>query len=316
MPPAETVCVLAATPLLTISAESVSGSDDPQVHIHTGGQGLWVARMARSLGAKVTVCGPFGGEAGTVAALLAEREGLKVRSAAYGAGNGASILDHRGDEEVELAIQPSGRLDRHELDDLYGSVLVEALGANACILTGSDPPELLPADFLGRLATDLLEAPTHVVADVSGDSALAVAEAGVDVIKMSHEELIEAEIASSERPRALVTAARKLLRMGPEEGAGARAVLVSRAGDPSLLVTLEEVHEVHTPPVTALNHRGAGDSMTAGVAVGLARGMDLLDAVRLGSAAGALNVTRRGLGSGRRDQIERFAPHVTTSKLD
>src|SRR5690606_10499624 len=165
---------------------------------------------------------------------------------AYGAGNGASILDHRGDEEVELAIQPSGRLDRPELDDLYGSVLVEALGADACILTRSDPPELLPAEFLGRLATDLLGAPTHVVADVSGEAALAVAEAGVDVIKMSHEELIEAEIASSERPRALVTAARKLLRMGPEEGAGARAVLVSRAGDPSLLRSEEHTSELQS----------------------------------------------------------------------
>ncbi|MDQ2624594.1 MAG: PfkB family carbohydrate kinase, partial [Actinomycetota bacterium] len=238
-----------------------------------------------------------------------------VRASAYSAGNGATIVDHREEDEVELALQPAGRLDRHELDDLYGNVLVEALGSDACILTGSDPPGIVPAEFLHRLATDVRDAPTLVVADLSGDAALAVAEAGVDVLKMSHEELVDANIASSERPRALITAARKLLRSGPDDD-GSRAVLVSRAGDPSLVVTLVEVHEVHAPPVTALNHRGAGDSMTAGVAVGLARGMDLLDAVRLGSAAGALNVTRRGLGTGRRDQIERFAPHVTTKELD
>ena len=42
----------------------------------------------------------------------------------------------------------------------------------------------------------------------------------------------------------------------------------------------------------------------------LARGADLVDATRLGAAAGALNVTRGGLGTGNRDTIERIAEHV------
>src|SRR5690606_1007091 len=126
-----TVCVLAPQPQLTITIEERTGSDEPQVHIHTGGQGLWVARMAASLGARATVCGPFGGETGTVAALLAEHENLAVRSAPYSAGNGATIHDNRAGEPVEIAIQPPGTFDRHELDDLYGAFLVEALGSDA-----------------------------------------------------------------------------------------------------------------------------------------------------------------------------------------
>lgn len=310
-----TVCVLAPVPELTISIEARSGDDEPQIHIHTGGQGLWVARMAASLGARATVCGPFGGETGTVAALLAEHENLVVRSAPYSAGNGASIHDNRGEEPRELAVQPPGTLDRHELDDLYGAFLVEALGSDACVLTGADPASLLPPEFLGRLAADLRSADTVVVADLSGEAALAAARSGVDVLKMSHEELIDAG-ASSDSPDDLVAKARELLASA-EEPSGNRkaaitpAVMVSRAAEPGLLVTADEVHELHSPPVTAFNHRGAGDSMTAGIAVGLARGMDLVDAARLGTAAGALNVTRRGLGTGRREQIERFAPHVT-----
>jgi 1-phosphofructokinase len=50
--------------------------------------------------------------------------------------------------------------------------------------------------------------------------------------------------------------------------------------------------------------------MTAGIAAGLAEGRPMLEAVRLGAAAGALNVTRRGLATGTADAIERFVKYV------
>jgi 1-phosphofructokinase len=53
--------------------------------------------------------------------------------------------------------------------------------------------------------------------------------------------------------------------------------------------------------------------MTAGLTAGLARGLDLLDALRLGASAAALNVTRRGLATGDRREIERLAPHIEIS---
>lgn len=50
----------------------------------------------------------------------------------------------------------------------------------------------------------------------------------------------------------------------------------------------------------------AGDSLTAGVAAALADGATFTEGVTLGSAAGALNVTRHGLGSGNRDTVHKL----------
>jgi 1-phosphofructokinase len=56
--------------------------------------------------------------------------------------------------------------------------------------------------------------------------------------------------------------------------------------------------------------------MTAGVAAVLARGGDLAEAIRTGAAAGALNVTRHGLGTGRPDAIGELLGRVRLVPLE
>ena len=49
------VAVFAPHPLLSITVERRGGGDD--VHLHPGGQGVWVSRMAAELGADPVLCG-------------------------------------------------------------------------------------------------------------------------------------------------------------------------------------------------------------------------------------------------------------------
>lgn len=115
------LCVLAPTSILMVEIEQAQGGTretEAEVHVHPGGQGLWVASMARALGARVTVCGPFGGEGGAILQQLVAKDGAEVRAIAYAGGNGAIVHDRRSGERVELAIMPARPLQRHETDEL------------------------------------------------------------------------------------------------------------------------------------------------------------------------------------------------------
>src|SRR5690625_141971 len=265
--------------------------------------------MAISLGAEVTVCGPFGGEVGAVLGHMLAEENLTVRAVPYNAGNGAYVHDRRSGDRQTLAHMVPPQLTRHELDDLYGTALVEALESDVLVLTGAEPDRVLPSSFFSRLVRDVRSVDKPIVADLSGEAAKVTAAEGPTVLKMSHEELQDAGLTSGSSVEELQVAGQRSVDQGVE------AMLISRAGEPTLLVTAEASRLLVGPVVTPLDHRGAGDSMTAGVAVALGRGASVVEAARLGAAAGALNVTRRGLGTGRREQIERFAGRIGVADL-
>jgi 1-phosphofructokinase len=164
---------------------------------------------------------------------------------------------------------------------------------------------VLPAEVYRRLAADLRKAGRIVVADLSGPPLLEAMAGGLSLLKVSHEQLLEDGVVKSDDPPELIAAMHRLREQGAEQ------VVLSRADQPPwALLDGEQVIEVVGPHLEEVDHRGAGDSMTAGLAAGLAMGMDTAAALRLAAAAGALNVTRRGLASGDRDAIERLAGHV------
>ena len=76
------LAVFAPSPLLTITIEP--GPARPPVHLHPGGQGFWVARLAATLGADVTLCCALGGEPGRVLAQPDRSRSRSPFSAAHG----------------------------------------------------------------------------------------------------------------------------------------------------------------------------------------------------------------------------------------
>jgi 1-phosphofructokinase len=302
-------CVFAPSPLLTVTVEDAAG-DGSEVHLHAGGQGFWIARMLVALDLDTELCAPLGGEVGLVLEPLIAAEGVRVRPGARTRGNGAYVHDRRGGERDVVADMPPGRLSRHEVDELYSATFASGLAADVAVLGGPSAPDVVPADVFRRIAADLGSVGKPVVADLSGEELTAAVQGGVTVLKVSHEDLVEHGLASSAEPKALVDTMHDLA------GAGARTVVVSRAGEPTFVLAEGELVEVVAPTMQRVDHRGAGDSMTAGIAAALAHGRQTTEALRLGAAAGASNVTRRGLATGRREAVEQLAEHIVVRPLD
>jgi 1-phosphofructokinase len=307
--PEARACVFAPSPLLTVTIEGAPDDGGPEVHLHAGGQGYWIARLVSALGIRVALCASFGGETGAVARGLLSDEGFDLRAVDASGANGAYVHDRRSGDRNVVADMPPSQLSRHEVDELYGTTLVEGLEADVTVLGGPARGDVLPADTYRRLASDLRANGAAVVADLAGERLDAVLEGGVTVLKVSHEELLRDGRVTDDAVPVLVAAMCRL------RDAGAESVVVTRGDAPTLALVDGQLLEVEGPRVEPFDHRGAGDSLTAGLTAGVARGMTMHEALRLGVAAGGLNVTRRGLGSGNKDEIERLASHVEVRPL-
>jgi 1-phosphofructokinase len=308
------VVIFAPLPVLTVTVEDRSGEAD--IHVHAGGQGVWQSRMMSSLGVPVVLCSALGGETGDVLGHLLPIRDITLRTVPVSARNGSYVHDRRTGKREVVAEAAGSPLDRHELDSLYELTLTEGLTHGRVLLSGPQEDDVVPADLYRRLSTDLGANGCRVAADLSGERLEAVLAGKPDLIKVSHEELLDDGRAKSEDAEDLVTAMRSMR----DDGAG--TIVVSRSGSAPALALLDDrdpdgdgtrggdVLEICMPTLEPADSAGAGDSMTAGIVAALASGRPLRRALQTGAACGALNVVRHGLGTGGARAVETLAERV------
>lgn len=306
-----TITVFAPALHLTVTMERTPANDD-EIHIHPGGQGFWIARMLKHLDERPLLCGPTGGETGRVFLGLCGQFGMDVSPIDVTHDTPTVVQDRRfGDREV-VASSPSIQLARHETDDVYGRVLDRSLTSTVCVVTGQSEPTF-PLDFYKRLGNDLASAEVRVVADLHGPELWAFLEGGpIDILKVSDEDLeCDGVLDNADVDEVSAMSAVDQVRT-----AGAGTVVLSRQHQPALARSEGATFRLIAPELDPADHRGAGDSMTAGLAAGVRRGASLLDTFRLGCAAGAANVTRHGLGSAEEGLIPGLMKRIDVQLVD
>lgn len=181
-------------------------------------------------------------------------------------------------EETEINAQ-GPRIPEDKLQELYEQL--EQLTADDMLVLAGSIPNTLPSDVYEQIMKRLQSKQVPIVVDATKDLLKNVLKYHPFLIKPNNFELGEMFGVTLHSKEEIVHYAKELQKLG------ARNVVVSMAGDGSILVTEEgEVHQMGVAKGTVKNSVGAGDSMVAGFVAGYIQKGDYAYALKLGTAAG------------------------------
>lgn len=247
---------------------------------YLGGKGANQAVAAARLGAKVHFFGKVGADS-----LAAEViEGLKrdcieascvKKIPAISTGTASILVAKNGENVIACTPGANGQVDL----DYVEEVLPQILSCQVLLLQFEIPLEPI-AFLLRKLPLDrpfviLDPAPVHFLDPFPLDR--------VDVLTPNRRELT-----SLTEEEDIGRGARQLLNQG------VRSVVCKVGVNGAHIVTEDLVRHVPAFPITPVDTTAAGDAFNGALAVALAKGEPLEEAVHLAAAAGALATTRRG----------------------
>jgi 1-phosphofructokinase family hexose kinase len=210
-----------------------------------------------------------------------------------------TVIDRAAGSVTEL-VENAGSLSEADLEAFRARFRAEAREAAMVLLTGSLPAGT-PPDYYRRLLEGL---DTPALLDARGPELMAALPLKPFLVKPNREELARTIGHPLAEEGELCAAMRQLASLG------ARWVLVSQGQGPLWVLGGGVLHRVLPPAVTALNPIGSGDCLAGGIAWGLARGADPLEAIRIGVAAAAENARTSLPGHIDPESVERLRAAV------
>jgi ribokinase len=250
-----------------------------------GGKGANQAAAAARLGADVEMIGRVGGDAfggGILENMRAQGVGTShvVRDAEVASGIAMIVVDRAGENSIVVAPGANGRVTMQDV-----RVAEELLAQTPYVIMQFEIPLpvvretiVLASGFGSRVI--LNPAPAHCVSSdfFDGLYCLVVNET-------------EAESFTGLTVRG-VASAKEAGRVLRERGIP--VVVITLGADGALLLTEAQALHVPAHTVDVVDTTAAGDAFVGGLAVGLLRGRDVLEAVRYATCAGTLATTVLG----------------------
>ncbi len=255
--------------------------------VQFGGKGINVSTVLSHLGVENIALGFLAGFTGQALEKGLRKSGVRTDFIWLSEGLTRINVKIKAGEETEINGQGPG-IPAAALEELFRK-LDQLQSGDILDLSGSIPASL-PDDVYQRILQRLEGRGILSVVDATRELLCAVLPYRPFLIKPNNHELGEIFGQTPVTDQEITACARQL------QERGARNVLVSMAGDGSLL--LDEAgncHRLGVPKGKVRNSVGAGDSMVAGFLAGWLRTGDYAAAHRMGAAAGSATAFSDGL---------------------
>jgi 1-phosphofructokinase family hexose kinase len=275
-----------------------------QSQLDPGGKGINVSRVLHRLGRATIAFGFLAGNIGAIASRALDEEGVAHRFAWVTGETRLNVIvvDEAGGQSTNL-YDEGPTIDAKSREALLADVTCWLDSARVLVAAGSLPPGV-PSDVYAHILREASRRGVRTILDADGETLRLGVVGRPDVIKPNTKEA-EAMLG---RPLpdvdAVVAAARELLASAP------RAVVISMGSRGSICATPGRVIHALPPKVERRSTVGSGDSLVAGLAIALAEGKEIVDGLRLGTAAGAATAMTTGTALGTPEDIERLLPAV------
>lgn len=266
----------------------------------SSGKGVNVSRMVRRLGMSTLALGFAGGPTGDLLRQGLDREGVPHDLVPVAGLTRVNITVLSGPDGAATHLHgPGARVEPGQVAQLLSRVAVHLSRAKLLVISGSLPPGLAPASIV-ELLTLARRGGVPSIVDIEGDLLTAVMASGPDLVKPNLSEAGAYLKRSLSGVDDAVSAAKEFVARG------AKTAVITLRGDGAVGASGGRVWQAIPPRDPVIRAIGAGDSFAAGLAVELARGSALPDALRTAAAAGAATALHSGTGLGSADETARL----------
>jgi tagatose 6-phosphate kinase len=266
----------------------------------SSGKGINVSRMVRRLGGHTMALGFAGGPTGDLLRQGLDREGVPHDLIAVPGLTRVNVTVLSGPEGDATHLHgPGTRVEPADVARLLDGAARHLPQAKVLVVSGSLPPGLPPAAIVELLGLARGRGVPSVV-DVEGGLLATVIAAGADLVKPNLLEAAELLGRALSGVDDAVAAAKELVARG------AKTAIITLRGEGAVGATGGKVWHAIPPRDPVIRAIGAGDSFAAGLAVELARGAALPEALRTAAAAGAATALHSGTGLGSAEETARL----------
>lgn len=274
-----------------------------------GGKGLNASRALLGMGYKAAVLGFAGGNIGRYIQNELTYEGIpydlvEIKGESRTCYNVVDPINHTQTEILE-----KGPLVVEEFIRLLEDRISKYVSKETIVCMGGSLPLGAPVDLYVRL-TNLINAKGgRVILDTSGELLKAGIKGKPYAVKPNRAE-IEAIVGFK-----LDSIDNIKMALDYFINDGIELPVISMGKDGIAFYNKGEYLKVTPPVLEALNAVGSGDSVVAGLALGLDRGLPITETAKLGAAMGTANVLTLRPGDVKKEDVERILPKVEVNPL-